>query len=377
MIEMLEGVPGSGKSYHAVAEKLLPWLRAGRRLYVAIDGIYLDRLAVFENKSLEELRNQVTCWMTKSEVLDGLLDVEPGAAVLIDEAQTIFRSKEKLSPELLRWLETHRHRGNDVVLMVQAAGQCTSGVLRLVEVTTKFRRLDRFGLKGRYQASVRGNPEETEIIRMFTGRYHPKIYAYYSSYSSAAIREQARGGSILKSPTVVFGVLGLVMAGVWFAGGRWLSGGPAAAVPRASVVAVEIPRAPIRASVSTQMVLPDPDDVVPDPVRIVGGMEFDEDEEHSWRWISETGEIFTEDELLVRTNFHVESVWVHGTRKVQGLGVIWGGRPAAVQESTGLASAVPAELRTIPSGPALGAPEAPAFVNPNAKDLLVTPPDLR
>ncbi len=40
MIEMLEGVPGSGKSYHAVAEKLLPWLRAGRRLYVAIDGIY-------------------------------------------------------------------------------------------------------------------------------------------------------------------------------------------------------------------------------------------------------------------------------------------------------------------------------------------------
>ena len=192
MIEMYEGVPGSGKSYQAVAEKLLPWLRAGRRLYVAIDGIYLDRLAAFENRTIEELQKQMTCWVTKDDVLDGLLTVEPGAAVLIDEAQTIFRSKEKLSPELLRWLETHRHRGNDVVLMVQAAGQCTSGVLRLVEVTTKFRRLDRFGLKGRYQASVRGNPEETEIIRMFTGRYHPKIYAYYSSYSSAAIREQAR-----------------------------------------------------------------------------------------------------------------------------------------------------------------------------------------
>lgn len=377
MIEMLEGVPGSGKSYHAVAEKLLPWLRAGRRLYVAIDGIYLDRLAAFENRTVEDLQKQITCWVTKDDVLEGLLTVEPGAAVLIDEAQTIFRSKEKLSPELLRWLETHRHRGNDVVLMVQAAAQCTLGVLRLVEVTTKFRRLDRFGLKGRYQAMVRGNPEESETIRMYTGKYHPTVYAYYSSYSNAAIREQARTGSIFKSPTVVLGVLGLCVAGAWFAGGRWLSGGPVLAASRAPFVAVEIPRSPVRAIVSTESPRPDSDDVVPDPVRIVGGMEFDEDEENSWRWISDTGEIFTEDELLVRTNFHVESVWVHGTRRVQGLGVIWGGTPEPVQVSTGLAAAVPAELRTIPSGPALGGPEPPAFVNPNAKDLLVTPPDLR
>ncbi len=224
--------------------------------------------------------------MTKDDVLEGLLTVEPGAAVLIDEAQTIFRSKEKLSPELLRWLETHRHRGNDVVLMVQAAAQCTLGVLRLVEVTTKFRRLDRFGLKGRYQAMVRGNPEETETIRMYTGKYHPTVYAYYSSYSNAAIREQVRTGSIFKSPTVVLGVLGLCVAGAWFAGGRWLSGALVSSAGSHPAIAVEIPRAPVRATVSTERPRPDPDDVVPDPVRIVGGMEFDEDEENSWRWIS-------------------------------------------------------------------------------------------
>lgn len=377
MIEMLEGVPGSGKSYHAVAEKLLPWLRSGRRLYVAIDGIYLDRLAAFEDRTVEDLHKQMTCWVTKEDVLDGLLTVEPGAAVLIDEAQTIFRSKEKLSPELLRWLETHRHRGNDVVLMVQAATQCTLGVLRLVEVTTKFRRLDRFGLKGRYQAMVRGNPEETEIIRMYTGRYQPTVYAYYSSYSNAAIREQVRTGSIFKSPSMVLGIIGLCVAGAWFAGGRWLSGGPVRAAAPHPVVAVEIPRAPVRTTVSTESPRPDSEGVVPEPVRIVGGMEFDEDQENSWRWISDTGEIFTEDELLVRTNFHVESVWVHGTRRVQGRGVIWGGTPKPVQASTGLASAVPAELRTIPSGPALGGLESPPFVNPNAKELLITPPDLR
>lgn len=42
MIELYEGVPGSGKSYHGIAEKFLPWVRQGRRLYIYVDGIYLD-----------------------------------------------------------------------------------------------------------------------------------------------------------------------------------------------------------------------------------------------------------------------------------------------------------------------------------------------
>ena len=52
MIEMLEGVPGSGKSYYAVSERLLKWVRAGRRVYVFVDGFYLDRLALFEGVEL-------------------------------------------------------------------------------------------------------------------------------------------------------------------------------------------------------------------------------------------------------------------------------------------------------------------------------------
>ena len=167
MIEMLEGVPGSGKSYHAVAEKFLGWVRAHRKIYVYVDGIYLDRLAAFEGSRVEDLLQQITVWQTPDDVRAGLLLVDDGSAILIDEAQTIFRSKEKVDPHILRMLETHRHHGIDIVMMCQQYGQMTLGVTRLVEVTTKFRRLDRFGLKNRYQAQVRGNPEETEVIRMF------------------------------------------------------------------------------------------------------------------------------------------------------------------------------------------------------------------
>ena len=56
VIEMLEGVPGSGKSYYAVSERLLKWVRAGRRVYVFVDGFYLDRLALFEGVELAVLR---------------------------------------------------------------------------------------------------------------------------------------------------------------------------------------------------------------------------------------------------------------------------------------------------------------------------------
>ena len=50
MIELYEGVPGSGKSYHAICEKFLPWVKQGRRLYIAVDGIYLDRLDVYKRQ---------------------------------------------------------------------------------------------------------------------------------------------------------------------------------------------------------------------------------------------------------------------------------------------------------------------------------------
>src|SRR6185436_20748815 len=120
------------------------------------------------------------------------------------------------------------------------------------------RRLDRFGLKNRYQASVRGNPEELEVIRMFSGKYEPKLYAYYSSYSSAAVRETVRGGSMLKSPTVLIGGLGLVVALSWFAFGGWLSG----AKPGPEAVASKHPLPPPRPA--TQGLQP----VVPVPVTV-------------------------------------------------------------------------------------------------------------
>ena len=371
MIELLEGVPGSGKSYYAVSERLLKWVRAGRRVYVYVDGFYLDRLALFEGRDQAELEQQVTLWLTGDAVKAGLLQVEPGSAVLIDEVQTVFRSREKTDPEVLRWLETHRHRGIDLVLMCQQYGQVTLGVNRLVEATIKFRRLDRFGLKNRYQASVRGNPEEVDVIRMFTGKYEPKLYAYYSSYSSNAIRETARGGSIVKSPTVILGGLGLVVAVGWFAFGGWLSGAqPAPSLATKGMSPLAPPPPPL---VDTRSVRDEPRAIV--PVRIQGGLTVFREGHEVWLWVSEHGQLMTEDDIVSESGGQVQSMMVRGVRVLKGSGVIYGGMGS--DDRDGVPNGrTPSGVAHVPlGGVASSGPVGDAVVPPVAAgDLLSTPP---
>ena len=263
--------------------------------------------------------------------------------------------------------------------MCQQYGQVTLGVNRLVEATTKFRRLDRFGLKNRYQASVRGNPEELDVIRMFSGKYERKLYAYYSSYSSASARETARGGSMLKSPTLLIGLLGLVVAVAWFALGGWLSGvkpGPAVAVSTLP------PPPPLSAVSGSQPVVPVPVAVpVVHPVRIQGGVLTEVHGSPQWLYVSESGRIMTDDEIAMVSGGTVNARMDRGVRLLFGSGVLWGG--AVSIPTTSGPIPVGGGVLPAPTGAIRGAEErAPGEEAPpvpaghGAQDLLATPPGL-
>ena len=141
MIELYEGVPGSGKSYHAICEKFLPWVRQGRRLYIAVDGIYLDRLALFTGIELETLEQQITIWKDSVEVSRPFHMSNPARQSLSMKPKPSFGRCRRSKPGLLRWLETHRHYGVDILLMSQDFRQMSQGVTRLIEATVKFRKL--------------------------------------------------------------------------------------------------------------------------------------------------------------------------------------------------------------------------------------------
>lgn len=331
MIELYEGVPGSGKSYHAIAEKFLPWVRQGRRLYIAVDGIYLDRLALFTGIELETLEQQITIWKDSGEVLRAFQYVEAGSAVIIDEAQTVFRSMQKVEPGLLRWLETHRHYGVDILLMSQDFRQMTQGVTRLIEATVKFRKLSFVGLSKKYQGKVRGNPEDSEIIRAFVGTYSPTVYAYYSSYASAAVQEEKRSHTIYKSARVAIGIAAGLFAISLMVWRPWSSltatkgqpGGGANSVSNPAVTAPTPGTGSLLAPIAISPAVSAPPAVSKRPVRILGGAGMSRTRQ-GWRYLLDSGEILTAAQITGRYGLLVSEVFEDGAMRLVGDGVLYG-----------------------------------------------------
>ena len=212
---------------------------------------------------------------------------------------------------------------------------------------------------------MRGNPEETEVIRMFSGKYDPKNYAYYSSYSHAGVKETTRRGSILKSPTVVVGLLGIVFAGWWFAGGNWLSAPPdvqarAAALPPP-------PALPIQPAALLPVVLQEVK-----PVRVEGGMLLDRNGRSEWVYVTDEGRMLTSEEIAAVSGGIVNTRMESGVRRLYGSGVVWGG-----EKENNVAVSIPVSAPSMsPPSAASQVPEGPIFQG-NGKDLLATPPDLR
>ena len=331
MIELYEGVPGSGKSYHAICEKFLPWVRQGRRLYIAVDGIYLDRLSLFTGIELSALEQQITIWKDSVEVLQAFPHVEPGSAVIIDEAQTVFRSMQKVEPGLLRWLETHRHYGVDILLMSQDFRQMSQGVTRLIEATVKFRKLAFVGLAKKYQGKVRGNPEDNEVIRAFVGTYSPAIYAYYSSYASAAIREEKRSHTVFKSARVAIGVaaglfaIGLMVWRPWSSLSASKPGAAAGSTPTPTTT-IGAPASGLGSLLNPLGMSPSTPAIPPPPkrtVRILGGAGMSQNRQ-GWRYLLDSGEILTAAQITGRYGLMVSEVYEDGSMRLIGEGVFYG-----------------------------------------------------
>ena len=178
------------------------------------------------------------------------------------------------------------------------------------------------------------------------------------------------GGSILKSPTLVLGALGLVVAVGWFAFGGWLSGAKPA---HKAAVATLSPPPPLPAATRSQPV------VVPSPVRpvrIQGGMTTLRGEEVVWLWVSDEGQLMTEEEIAGESGGTVSSRMVRGVRVLTGTGVIYGGTRSDQAVSLGLGRVSDAESPTSESGMSVAPDEPPPAAGPGRTDLLATPPGL-
>ena len=128
-IKLYSGVPGSGKSYHAVSDIVFA-VRQGKYVYTNIE---LDYAAVAKccRKKLDFVKQHIfykdTYDITISDIIFSLrphakAKKEHQFLLVIDEAGDIFNPREWKSPDRLDWLKffrLHRHFYIDVILIAQ------------------------------------------------------------------------------------------------------------------------------------------------------------------------------------------------------------------------------------------------------------------
>ena len=177
---------------------------------------------------------------------------------------------------------------------------------------------------------------------------------------------------MLKSPTLIIGILGLVVAVAWFAFGGWLSG--VKPVPAATISTIPA-SPPLPSAQASQPVVGVPVMAV-HPIRIQGGMTTTQGGETVWLWVSDEGLLMTEDEIAGESGGTVSSRLVRGVRVLSGTGVRYGGMRS---EQAGVSDLVPLSSVESPareSAVSTAAVEPAPTAAPGRPDLLASPPGL-
>ena len=118
MLYLRTGLPGTGKTLFALAD-VKEWADKDKR------PVYYSGIKDLKVPGWIELED-ATKWP----------DLPANAIIIIDEAQRVFRPRHTSSavPEHVAALETHRHKGVDLVLITQHPKLLDSNVRRLVGV---------------------------------------------------------------------------------------------------------------------------------------------------------------------------------------------------------------------------------------------------
>lgn len=248
MINLLEGVPGSGKSYEAVVYHVLPALKAGRKV---ITNLPL-RLEVFrtlfpEFVHLIEVRRSpmpaIGKWDAEAanrgeqafivghfdakptgQTKDGLPCIPPpsdarlfasvwdfyttwrgddniGPLYVIDECHVSFpkaknRNKAVFTPdEVIQWFKISRHFGADVLLMTQRMGALDDDIAGLAEFHIRVRKAAFLGKPDYYVRKVfagyKGGETSSDLRE-----YEKQFFPLYKSHTQGATVIEAQAQDV-------------------------------------------------------------------------------------------------------------------------------------------------------------------------------------
>lgn len=218
-INGLEGIPGSGKSYEAVAYHVLPALRSGRKVITNLPLIIEAFLAIDPSwRDLIEIRTRpaprIGDWdasnIVEREAFQLWTDREPqpqpdhispfgtvwdfystwrndkgqGPLYVIDECHVPLPKADRGSPgtpaEVVQWFKLHRHFNSDVLLMTQRFRDMDQAIAGIIATMIKCRKADIIGNEKEYIRKVHAGYRGAEIQRNIR-KYEDKYFGLYKS----------------------------------------------------------------------------------------------------------------------------------------------------------------------------------------------------
>ena len=194
-IQLYTGMTGSGKSYNALANIIVPALKDGRTVVTNVPLRLSSLFADIETGAILPLPQD----MTSDTVVDYLKhsNYPPGSVYVIDEAFSLFPSGQKANnvPESLReFFSMHRHvvsvdgKASDIYLMAQNYQQLASWIRQLISSMTVHTNLKATGLDKKfradfYQFELDGQRVKDRLVRSDIGSIKEPYINYYVSNS--------------------------------------------------------------------------------------------------------------------------------------------------------------------------------------------------
>lgn len=184
MIIFHEGLPGSGKSYEAAINQIIPALLKGRSVYAYIEGLNRLKFSEITGIPLEKL-TELLHPLTKEQVPDIQIHVADNSLVLIDELQDFFPAgKTTLPSGVTEFVTQHRHRGIDIICMGQDHRDCHMLWKRRIDTLLRFVKRDALGMPGSYTwTTYKQQAGKFVQLRSGKGVYDSKYFGLYASHS--------------------------------------------------------------------------------------------------------------------------------------------------------------------------------------------------
>lgn len=233
MIIFHEGMPGSGKSFAAMKDHIIPALKAGRHVWARMNGLDHQRIAEvaeIDIETVEELLHEIP----EGKVLETFAvkndewKIPPDTLVILDELQNFYPQKRNsLDPETTKFVAEHRHRGMDIVAMGQLLKDCHRTWVNRVNRKIQFLNKDVVGKPDEYKWKMfNGHPDSKGQV-VFTettsgaSNYDPKYFGTYKSFrdeTNNTDRLADDRANVFKSPVFrkwlpILGVVAIVSLG--------------------------------------------------------------------------------------------------------------------------------------------------------------------